>query len=148
MTTMQAHAQTRYSRESVLAASPARLVTLLYDRLLLDLHRAEHAQVVGDWAVASTNLLHAQDIVDELAGSLRADLWDGAEGLLAIYAFVTSTLRTANIQRDATGTRQSIALLEPLAAAWHEAAEQPAGTVAQYGVPATDRPGGSDLGYA
>ncbi|MEL4318674.1 flagellar export chaperone FliS [Leifsonia sp. YIM 134122] len=124
-TLLQAQAQAQYGREAVLSATPARLLTMLYDRLLLDLHRAEQAQRAGSWNDASTALLHAQDIVAELSSSLRVDLWDGAEGLLAVYAFVTTTLRNANVQRDAALTRQAIDLMEPLAAAWHEAAALP-----------------------
>ena len=141
-------AQAQYGREAVLSATPARLLTMLYDRLLLDLHRAEHAQRSASWSDASTALLHAQDIVAELSGSLRVDLWDGAEGLLAVYAFVTTTLRNANVQRDAALTRQAIDLLEPLAAAWHEAAALP---TAAAGSPTSAAPvggGGLHLGFA
>ncbi|MET0724733.1 MAG: flagellar export chaperone FliS [Leifsonia sp.] len=141
-------AQTQYGRDAVLSATPARLVTMLYDRLMIDLYRAEQAQLVGEWTVASTNLIHAQEIVAELAGSLRVDLWDGAEGLLAVYNYITSALRTANIQRDPAGIREALDLLEPLAAAWHEAAALPSGPVARPEAVAADRPGGLDLGFA
>ena len=42
-----------YGREAVLSATPARLLTMLYDRLLLDLGRAQVAQQGSDWATAS-----------------------------------------------------------------------------------------------
>lgn len=113
----------RYNREAVLSATPVRLLTMLYDRLMLDLGRAEAAQIAANWAVASENLLHAQAIVSELSGSLKDELWDGGEGLLALYTFVSNSLVNGNIHRDVERTRESIALLEPLRQAWHEAAQ-------------------------
>ncbi|MHA7265737.1 flagellar export chaperone FliS [Arthrobacter halodurans] len=117
-----AQKRAQLNREAILSASPARLLTMLYDRLLLDLGRAEAAQHAADWAVASENLLHAQAIVTELSSSLRRDAWDGADGLLGLYAYVTTAMTGANIHRDPARTREAIDLLEPLRTAWHEAA--------------------------
>jgi flagellar protein FliS len=111
------------NREAVLSATPVRLLTMLYDRLMLDLTRADAAQVGENWPVASENLLHAQAIVDELTSSLNVTAWDGADGLLAIYTYVSNALIGANIHRDVARTRESIALLEPLRQAWHDAAQ-------------------------
>ena len=110
------------NRDAVLSATPVRLLTMLYDRLMLDLDRAEAAQDSENWPVASENLLHAQAIVDELTTSLNVTAWDGADGLLAIYTYVSNALIGANIHRDVARTRESIVLLEPLRQAWHEAA--------------------------
>lgn len=122
----------QYLAESVLSAPPARLLTMLYDRLLLDLARAESAQQVANWPVASENLLHAQAILTELSSSLNVDAWDGADGLLGIYNYASTALIKANIQRDAGLTREAIGLLEPLRQTWHEAAASipaPTGTI-------------------
>ena len=110
------------NRDAVLSATPVRLLTMLYDRLMLDLARAEAAQVGENWPTASENLLHAQAIVDELTTSLDVTAWDGADGLLAVYTYVSNALIGANIHRDVARTRESIVLLEPLRQAWHEAA--------------------------
>ena len=97
---------------------------MLYDRLLLDLNRAELAHEREDWAVASENLLHAQAIIAELMSSLKVELWDGGKGLLALYTYVSTSLITANVQRDVRCIRECSSLLEPLREAWHEAAGQ------------------------
>lgn len=133
-----AQKRAQLSREAILSASPGRLLTMLYDRLLLDLNRAEAAQQTGDWTVASENLIHAQDIIAELVSSLKPEIWDGAQGLLSLYAFATETLINANIRRDPAITRQVITLLEPLRQAWHEAAAAP--------TQATSLSGGAQLG--
>jgi flagellar protein FliS len=114
----------RYAADAIMSASPVRLLTMLYDRLLLDLDRAEAAHATKSWTVASTNLLHAQDIVAELQSSLKVDAWDGGERLLALYVYISSALIAANVQRDTARIRECITLLEPLRQAWHEAAGQ------------------------
>lgn len=115
----------QYQREAILAASPARLLTMLYDRLMLDLSRAQAAQHQQDWNTASAELLHAQSIVTELQSSLKPELWNGAEQLQALYSFVTGLLIRANTERDAALTAEAATLLEPLRQAWHEAAAAP-----------------------
>lgn len=106
-----------------MSATPARLLTMLYDRLLLDLHRAEEAQAKEDWAAANTQLVHAQAIITELQVSLNRNIWSGAEGLFAVYTYVANALVNANINRDAKLTREAIEMMEPLRQTWHEAAD-------------------------
>jgi flagellar protein FliS len=122
--------RSEYAEQAVLSATPVQLVTMLYDRLLLDLARAEKAQVGQEWAAASEQLLHAQAIIAELTSSLRVDVWDGGEGLLALYSYTSTALVNANVHRDVALTREVTGLLEPLRQAWHEAATSLGGGVA------------------
>ncbi|MFE4197566.1 flagellar export chaperone FliS [Paenarthrobacter sp. NPDC056912] len=121
---LRAQQLSRYNDDAVLSAPPARLLTMLYDRLLLDLKRAQLAQENANWDVARENLLHAQAIVAELQSTLRTDLWDGAASLASIYEYAMQALIGANIYRDVERTKESIELLEPLRQGWHEAAAQ------------------------
>jgi len=114
-------AQQRYREEAILSASPERLVTMLYDRLLLDVARAEAAQRAGEWETANGELQHAQRIVAELSSSLSAQ-WSGSGELQSVYGYLTRTLVQANIARDAERTRECRELIEPLREAWHAAA--------------------------
>lgn len=114
-------ARNPYLATTVATASPARLVVLLYDRLVVDLSRAADLQDGQDHAAAAALLMHAQEIVLELQGALRTDVWDGAAGLAAIYGFVHRELVRANVQRDVTATRSCLDLVLPLADAWREA---------------------------
>lgn len=124
MTTLTTYARQakQLNRDAILNASPVKLLTMLYDRLLLDLGRAETAQQGGNWAVAGTNLIHAQEIITELSTSLDLKSWDGAESLLGIYNYVSTALTTSHISRDPAVTREAIDLLEPLCQGWHDAA--------------------------
>ncbi|MFF3064685.1 flagellar export chaperone FliS [Oerskovia sp. NPDC057915] len=116
-------AQSAYGRDAILTASPARLLTMLYDRLVLDLRRAEVAQGEERWTAASEQLLHAQAIVAELMGSLDTAVWDGGEDLLAVYVYVHEALVAANVHRDIARTHEVLELVLPLQETWRQAAE-------------------------
>lgn len=126
-------AKQQYLEQQVASASPERLLTLLYDRLLVDIDRSATAQAAEDWAGASTHLTHAQWIVSELNGSLT-DAWDGADELRGVYTYLTGRLITANISRDPSATAECRDLVAPLREAWHAAAAM---TTAGTGAPAS-----------
>jgi flagellar protein FliS len=117
-------ARAAYASEGMSSASPARLLVMLYDRMLLDLNRAQAAQQQHDWATALSELFHAQSIVLELSSALRTDLWDGAEGLLSVYGYVSRLIARASTEHDVRATQEAVLLLEPLAEAWRAAAAE------------------------
>jgi flagellar protein FliS len=112
----------RYLADSVATASPAKLLLMLFDRLVVDLNRGEQALLAGDRPEANTHLKHAQDIVTELHVSLDLDAWDGAAGLASLYAFVETELINANIRGDVAKVASVRGLMEPLRDTWREAA--------------------------
>lgn len=117
-----------YNRSVIMSATPVQLLVMLYDRLILDLTRAKANQEAQEWDLASKQLRHAQDIVDELQTTLKRGVWDGAEDLFAIYTHVSTALVQANIHRDVSATEDALTVLGPLRDAWHEAAASlPAG---------------------
>jgi flagellar protein FliS len=126
--------RSRYLTDSVSTASPARLLVMLFDKLLLDLVQAEAALTAGNREPAAGRLMHAQDIIIELRSSLKIEAWDGATQLAQIYAFVLTELVSANVNADVTRVASCRALVEPLAEAFREAATtaaapEPAGRV-------------------
>ena len=114
--------QRRLMDDAIDTASPARLVTMLYDRLVRDLAAAEQAIAAKDRRETDRNLRHAQDIVIELRTSLDMETWDGAAGLASIYAFLLGELIRANAQKDAARVAACRDLVQPLREAWHTAA--------------------------
>lgn len=115
----------RYVRDAVTTASPARLLVMLFDRLLLDLSRAEIAQLDVNREAAGALLGHAQAIVVELRVSLDVDAWDGAGSLAEIYNFWLRELVAANVECDPERTVAVRAMAESLAEAWRAAAAEP-----------------------
>lgn len=127
--------RSRYVADSVTTASPARLLTMLYDRLVLDLGHAEQALRDGDREAASAKLLHAQDIVMELRMSLDVSAWEGGAGLAALYAYLLVELIGANVRGDAARVAAARALVEPLRDAWRDAALSMSGPSSGPGAP-------------
>jgi len=121
----QAAMLAKFRRESLATASPAQLLTMLYDRLLLDLDRAVAALEVGDNPAASAQLGHAQEIVHELRCSLDPTVWDGGAQLLGLYNYLYGELVSANVTNDAEKVAACRALVQPLRDAWHQAAAMP-----------------------
>lgn len=112
----------RYLGDSVNTASPARLLVMLYDRLALDLERAEEAITGKNRMEANEQLIHAQAIIMELQTSLDLDAWDGAPGLSSLYTWLHTELVRANVEQSVAKVASCRAIVEPLRNAWHEAA--------------------------
>ena len=112
-----------YLTASVSTASPARLVTMLYDRLVLDLGHAEQELRGGDRATGSARLLHAQTILNHLRATLDVEAWTAAPGLAALYTFLITELIGANIGADPDRVLSCRRLLEPLRDAWRDAGQ-------------------------
>jgi flagellar protein FliS len=119
---MNANARATYMNASVTTANPQRLLVMLYDRLVLDVKRGIEAQRAARFDEASRELLHAQEIVNELRASLQVDTWEGGPALASLYDWLFSELIKANVGRDVTVSEACLAVIEPLTAAWREAA--------------------------
>jgi flagellar protein FliS len=114
--------RSRYVTDSVETMSPARLVVALYDRLVLDLRRAETAIGNDDVVAAHDAFVHAQEIVCELSGTLDVSVWPAAAQLASLYDYVLGQLVQANVHKDAGLAAECRSIVEPLRDAWREAA--------------------------
>lgn len=123
---MMSNPRAAYLGASVSTASPARLLVMLCERLVLDVTRGRNAQAEGDHAEAHRQLLHAQEIVLELRMSLDVKAWDGGPALASIYDFLHSELVRANMSKDLDRTEGCLKLVTDLCATWRDAALQAA----------------------
>lgn len=110
-------------RRELMTATPAQLTVKLFQRLILDLHRAATDLQQGQSGTASGHLVHAQSILAELDGTLDVNAWSGAADLKSVYAFCLQTLVTANQNSDANAVLRAIELLTPVAEAFEQAAK-------------------------
>jgi len=115
--------RSRFLDNAVATAGPQRILVMLYDRLALDIDRAELAQRAGNRSEGAGHLDHAQDIVSGLASTLDVDAWSGGRGLMDLYMFLLKELIGASIANDADRTAACGALVKPLRDTWHEAAD-------------------------
>lgn len=119
-------AQNAYVQSSVETASPARLLVMLVDRLLLDVQRALEAQRTGNAPEAHNQLVHAQEIVIHLRSTLRVEAWDGGPGLASLYDWLHTELIRANVTKDPALTEGCLTIVGDLAQTWKQAALQAA----------------------
>jgi flagellar protein FliS len=109
-----------------ITVTPERLITMLYDRLVIDLEVAEAAVGDGDRYGANEHLVHAQAIVLELLSALDTEAWNGASRLASLYVWIVQELMAANVRQDVGAVAHCLSLVEPLRDAWHQAAIQTA----------------------
>ena len=120
--TTQAQLRNRYAREAVTTATPAQLVTMLYDRLVKDLNAAEQGLGARDIQAVHNALMHAQEIVRELNATLDTSVWKEGEALRRLYDWVIEQLIEANMTKDAQFVQNARDVIEPIRDAWHQAA--------------------------
>jgi flagellar protein FliS len=106
----------------VQTATPAQLLVMLCERLVVDVERAADALRRGEPSEAHSPLLHAQEIVLELNSSLKADAWAGAAGLASLYGYLHSELVRANMAKDLKAAEDCLGLVIVLRDTWRDAA--------------------------
>jgi flagellar protein FliS len=124
-------AQARYAGDAAATVSPARLLTMLYDRLVADLGTAEEAMRRGDVATTGARLGRAQEILLELHATLDVEAWPEGETLSRLYLWMVGELMQARLRGLPERVADCRELVEPLRQAWHEASR--AGTTADTG---------------
>lgn len=111
--------------------SPERLLVMLYERLGRDLAEAAAAIADGDAERRHNCLVHAQEIIEELAYAVNPEVWDSGNGLLALYQYLLELLVKANINSDRRALAEAAGIVTELTAAWRQAYVEiatPAGT--------------------
>jgi flagellar protein FliS len=108
--------------DAIATASPARLLTMLYDRLHRDVTQAGEDLAAGSDESAEAALRHAQEIVIELSASLNLTVWPDGLSLAHLYQFLLGELISANIHKDPERVASCLQIIEPLRATWHEVA--------------------------
>lgn len=116
-----AEAQARYLAEAVETATPAVRLGMLWDRLELDLQRADAAFDVGDLFGINVHLVHAQDILLALADTLQTDSWAPAGQLSGLYRYIHAELVRANMDKDRARAGAAADMVGQLAGAWRAA---------------------------
>lgn len=123
MTTLQSNARSAYTGNTVATASPAKLLVMLFDRLVLDTERGLRALMAGDRAESHRQLVHAQAIVSHLQGTLDTEGWTGGHELMALYDYLQRRLVQANVRKDQRAGREVVALSRHLRDTWTRAAQ-------------------------
>ena len=115
-------AQARYASDAAATVSPARLLTMLYDKLVTDLGIAHEAMLRDDHATSGQRVANACDILLELHGTLDTTVWPDGEGLAQLYLWLVGELMQARVRRSAQRVADCRDLVVPLRDAWRAAA--------------------------
>jgi flagellar secretion chaperone FliS len=114
-----------YAQDSVLTASPEKLVVMLYDGLARFLARGAAAIRGEDIAAAGEALNRAGAILDELLATLDPAAGEITERLSQIYLFCKRELLAAQLKRDPARIERVAKLLAELREAWATIAAAP-----------------------
>src|SRR5215212_846128 len=128
-------AQARYASDAAATVSPARLLTMLYDKLVADLGTAHEAMVREDWATSGQRVANACEILLELHATLDTSAWPDGEGLSQLYLWLVGELMQAKVRRSAQRVADCRDLVVPLRDAWRAAGEQLSTAPAAPGLP-------------
>ncbi len=120
VSTRAASAYKRVSVETgVDSADSHRLIGMLYDGALQNMHLASGAMQRGDTAAKAAALSKAMRIIDEgLKACLNPAGGDLSVRLQAVYEYSIKRLTLANLRNDTAAVAEVIGLIEPLAESW------------------------------
>jgi len=117
-----------YQQMQVKTLSQGKLILMLYDGAIRFLREAIKNMGTRDFEQANNNLIKAQDIINELSGTLNMDAGPVARDLFRLYQSMNNFLVQANIKSDSTMAERVIKMLENLKSAWETIILQPGQT--------------------
>jgi len=114
------NAYQQYQYNSIMSASPERLMLMLFEGAIKFVKLARKAIEEKDIEGANHNLTRAQEIIAELDRSLDMS-YDISEHLAGIYDYLYRQLVDANIKKDFQALDVVESMLVELKSTWEEA---------------------------
>ena len=127
----KANLRQEYLKQSVMTASPAELIVMLFDACIKNLKLAEiNMQDSHDISSANTHFLNAQEIIMELVNCLDPNV-ELSTQLLDIYDYLLRTLRDMNIMKDLTLLPDVLDILASMRDTWQRISKSSYGLVSE-----------------
>lgn len=115
----------RYREMEVMAMPPARRLVVLYAQLLTGLRQARRHMELAEIELRTERLLHAEEVVRELAVSLdRERGGELAVRLSDLYSWMLTEVATIHARPELARLDQVIRIVSELHEAWGTAANQ------------------------
>ena len=111
------NAHDTYRKQSVMTASPAELIVMLYDGMKRNMLIAKRAINKNDPNAAHTALMKALAIVEELVRCLDMNIPLSAD-LYAVYEFMHGAICEINIKKDTALIDPVTEMIQDLKEAW------------------------------
>lgn len=114
-----------YLKQSVLTASPAELVVMLFEACIKNLKRAEICLIDNqDYSATHMYFVNAQDIIMELVNCLDTSI-ELSKQLLDIYDFLLRTIREMNMKKDLKQLPDVLDILTSMRDTWQQISKAP-----------------------
>ena len=127
-----------YQRTSITTADRRRIVVMLYEGAVKNLHIAIDAIEAGDNETRTRRIRKTLDIIQFLSASLDFQKGgDIARNLSSLYDYARDTITTANITGDVKKLRETIDLFNVLLEGWKQIADSPEAATASSAVAIT-----------
>ena len=101
-------------------ADPAKLISMMYNRLALELDKAKECIKIGNIEGKGQAIIKSQDIVMELANCLNLNTGKIAKNLQALYLYMFTELNNVNLKLDLNKLDVVIKITDDLRSAWVE----------------------------
>lgn len=110
-----------YLRNQVMSASPNKLIEMLIEGAVKSIRKAGLAIDNRNIELANNEIVHAQDIVDELKFSVNTEVeGDIPKQLVATYDLIGNELVQANVHKDRNHLDIAQKMLEEVLDAWRQ----------------------------
>lgn len=109
-----------YQQNSVLTASPQELTLMLYNGSLKFMKMAKRAMAEKKFEEKNTNIIKAQNIVQELRITLDLDI-EMSAALAQMYEYMYTRLMDANMKNDITALEEVETLMTDMRKTWKQA---------------------------
>lgn len=117
---MVSNGYSAYKGNSILTASPLDLITMLYDGAIKFCNLAIKAIEEKNLEKVHNNIIRAEEIVEELQGSLDTS-YEVAADFYKFYEYVYNILVEANLAKDKELLNIAVDMLRAMKATWKEA---------------------------
>lgn len=119
---MNSNPYQQYQKQSVMTASPADLLLMLYNGCIKFIKLARQAIEDKDVQKSHNNLIKAQNIILEFMNTLDMD-YEVSKSLMPLYEYIYWRLVRANVENDVAVLDEALELVTEFRNTWTEAAK-------------------------
>jgi len=119
---MNSNPYQQYQKQSVMTASSAELLLMLYNGCIKFMKLASQGIEDKDVQKSHNNLIKAQNIIFEFMNTLDMD-FEVSKSLMPLYEYIYWSLVRANVENDTAILDEALELVTELRDTWAEAAK-------------------------
>lgn len=119
---MNSNPYQQYQKQSVMTASSAELLLMLYNGCIKFMKLARQGIEDKDVQKSHNNLIKAQNIIFEFMNTLDMD-FEVSKSLMPLYEYIYWSLVRANVENDTAILDEALELVTELRDTWAEAAK-------------------------